>query len=110
MADIPENMESQVADGTVQSVQVELGANVNIGGFPIVQRLEADLAEAKAAVEALPAKVEGDVEAKIAAIHKHVDQLKEDVRANLSPLIPTIAHNQFMAFAEELRAKLVALF
>ena len=76
----------------------------------LVQRLEADLEEAKAAVEAVPAKVEAAVDAKLAAIHAHLDALKEDIRANVSNEVPTTAHNKIMAFVEDARAKIASLF
>ena len=76
----------------------------------LVQRLEADLEEAKATIEAVPAKIEAAVDAKLAAIHVHLDALKEDIRANVSNEVPTTAHNKIMAFVEDARAKIASLF
>ena len=46
----------------------------------------------------------------VAAVHAAIDQFGEDMRANVSPLIPTQAHNMLQGLKETLRAALVALF
>jgi GTPase involved in cell partitioning and DNA repair len=82
-----------------------------------LQKIEAELEKVKAEIEAKADVVVSDVEAVPAkasaamdAIDTHIDAFKEDVRANVSMLIPTQAHNTLMAFAESLRAKLKSLF
>jgi len=71
----------------------------------LVERLEADVEEVKAAVEAVPA----EADAKVAQIHAHFDAFREEVRAYVSALIPTVAHNTLMSFVESLRAKVLSL-
>lgn len=78
-----------------------------------LQKIEAEIEKVKAEIEAKAEIVASDVEAvpaKVAAVHAAIDQFGEDMRANVSPLIPTQAHNMLQGLKETLRAALVALF
>ena len=95
MSETNETMATQVADLTIQGAQVELGAGASIQGEPIVQHLEA-------AVEAIPSRVQAMEQ----AIHARVDVLWNNIVANVSALIPTIAHNFIHQEKEALKAEI----
>ena len=82
----------------------------------IMERLEADLQEARAALEAAPKAVEAlvqpavvDTAAKVAQLHQHIDTFWGDVVRNISGQIPLAAHNTLHDLKEALRARLVDL-
>ena len=79
-----------------------------------LQRIEAELEAVKATIEAAPAAVEAEVKAVpgevVARVHAAIDEFWHDVFTNVSPQIPTTAHNLLSNLKETLRTKLVALF
>ena len=71
----------------------------------LIQRIEEDFHEVVAAVEAIPAKVEG----KISAAEAAVDVFWSDFVSNVSALVPTSVHNYVMEAKEALKARLKSL-
>ena len=83
---------------------------------PLLQRLEEDLAEAKAELTAVPAQaaqaadtVTAEGQARAAAISQHLDAFWANVFANVSPHVSTDVHNFLWSETEALKAKLSTL-
>jgi hypothetical protein len=72
----------------------------------LVERLEADLVEAKAAIESVPARVSVDV----AKVHAEVDTFYDNVVRNVISEIPTRVHNFITAEKEALKDRIAKLF
>ena len=73
---------------------------------PLVERLEADVKEAEAALQAAP----GAAASQVAQLHQHIDAFWADVVRNCGALFPTNVQNTLNDLKETLRSKLVSLF
>jgi 1,4-dihydroxy-2-naphthoyl-CoA synthase len=71
-----------------------------------IQQIEA---VAEAAIEKVQ-EAAATPPATVETINAAINAFREDVRANVSVLMPTGAHNTLMTLTEALRSKIVALF
>ena len=75
-----------------------------------IQRIEDAALAALAKVEAIPAELESKAADMEARIHQEVDVMWENLRANVSSVVPTTVHNFMHGEMEGLKARVSSLF
>ena len=75
----------------------------------VLGRIEAELQEAKAEIEAAPAAAETKVSEAVAKVHAEIDTFWENVTRNVIAEVPTRIHNFINAEKDALKARISSL-